>query len=138
MLYQIYLKFISIYTIDYQDSKGFTALHYSAMFNRLESTKLLLKAGADFTIVNNNNQTALDLAQEFSNLELGTQIQLQSEGKSVDSSKWFEPTIDQDYLSDSCDEERLNFNENSFRLEISRPSSTIESNFNFEKKFNLI
>ncbi len=129
----ISLHYKSIYTIDYQDAKGFTALHYSAIYNRLESTKLLLKAGADLAIVNDYNQTAQELAQEYSNFELAAQIKLQSEGKSVDSNKWFEPTVDQEYFSESCDEGKPDSNDNSYRVDRSRPSSLIESNQSFLK-----
>lgn len=41
-----------------------TALHLSAMHDRRECIKLLLRSGADFEIKNSQNKTALDVAKE--------------------------------------------------------------------------
>ena len=45
-----------------QDKDGWTALMYAASKNSLEAAKILLDAGADFSIKNNKGQTALSIA----------------------------------------------------------------------------
>ncbi|CAG9816731.1 unnamed protein product [Phaedon cochleariae] len=44
-----------------------TALHLCALYDRVECMKLLLRSGADATIRNSHNKTAMDIAQEMSN-----------------------------------------------------------------------
>lgn len=130
----------SMYTIDYQDAKGFTALHYSAIYNRIESAKILLKVGIDVSRLNDYNQTAYDVAHQYSNIELANQIKLHSEGKPIDLIKWSEPQIvnsDEELLSDSLDDDKPEFNELPFnnynnynhntRVQRIRPMSMIES-----------
>lgn len=97
----------SNYTIDYQDAKGLTALHYSAIHNRIQSAKMLLKAGADISVIDNDNKTALDSAKQFSNFELAENISLYSEGKPIDSVNCFDEIINEEqYLSDSFEDSR--------------------------------
>ena len=120
-----------MYTIDYQDSKGYTALHYAAMYNRLESTKILLRAGCDVTVSSDYNQTAFDLANQYSHNELAKQFQLHAEGKPIDSVKWLEPSDDEYLSTDSVDEEKIDFSDiqpSPNRVQRSRPLSMIESN----------
>jgi ankyrin repeat protein len=57
--------------IDYQDIKGYTALHHSCKtMNRTNFSKLLIKNGADIKIRNLFGFTALDLAIEIKNKEI--------------------------------------------------------------------
>ena len=51
----------NINIIDEKDEFGLTALHYSAKYNLHEHVDVLLNAGADPSIVNNDGQTALHL-----------------------------------------------------------------------------
>lgn len=51
--------------IDRVTTDGETALHLSARHDRAEAMKLLLRAGADPTIRNKQEKTALDIAQEM-------------------------------------------------------------------------
>jgi len=41
-----------------------TALHLCAIHDKPECMKLLLRSGADFTLKNGNDRTALEIAQE--------------------------------------------------------------------------
>ena len=51
--------------IDRTSIAGETALHLSARHDRAEAMKLLLRAGADPTLRNNQDKTPLDIAQEL-------------------------------------------------------------------------
>lgn len=51
--------------IDRTSIAGETALHLSARHDRAEAMKLLLRAGADPTLRNNQEKTPLDIAQEM-------------------------------------------------------------------------
>ncbi|XP_043288537.1 arfGAP with SH3 domain, ANK repeat and PH domain-containing protein isoform X1 [Venturia canescens] len=51
--------------IDRTSLAGETALHLSARHDRAEAMKLLLRAGADPTLRNNQDKTPLDIAQEM-------------------------------------------------------------------------
>uniref|UniRef100_A0A336MP85 CSON004834 protein n=1 Tax=Culicoides sonorensis TaxID=179676 RepID=A0A336MP85_CULSO len=46
------------------DFRSATALHLCAWYDRRECMKLLLRIGCDYTIMNENGQTALDIARE--------------------------------------------------------------------------
>jgi hypothetical protein len=48
--------------LDKQDSRGMTALHYSAPCNQLEPAKYLVARGCSLTVQNTHSETALDLA----------------------------------------------------------------------------
>lgn len=50
---------------DARDSAGDTPLHDAARFGHAEVVGLLLKAGADPSIKNNNGQTVLDVAVQY-------------------------------------------------------------------------
>lgn len=120
----------SMYTMDYQDSNGYTALHYAAMYNRVESAKILLKAGCDVSIVSDYNQKPYDIAQQYGHIELMKQFQLHTEGKPIDSVKWLEPSDDEYLSTDSVDDEKTVFNDIHLipkRVQRSRPLSMIES-----------
>jgi ankyrin repeat protein len=53
-----------------QDTKkGMSALHRAAMFGRTECVKLLVDAGADATLTDNEGRTALQLAYEYWSIE---------------------------------------------------------------------
>jgi len=43
---------------------GSTPLHYCAMYERTEPAKLLLRAGVDLQVQDNEKQTALDVAKQ--------------------------------------------------------------------------
>ena len=64
-----------------QDKEGWTALHRAVLFNSLPSPgiiRILLKAGADWTIRDNHNDTALGIAKvryEKGRYTYGTLIQ---------------------------------------------------------------
>jgi hypothetical protein len=49
--------------LDARDQLGFTALHLAAQGGRAEAIRLLLQAGADPSIRNNNGRTPLDVAR---------------------------------------------------------------------------
>ena len=105
--------------------KGYTALHYSALYNRIESTKLLLKAGINTNALNNYNQTAYDIAIEYANFDLAEQIKRHIEGKPLDQIKCFDQS--EEDLSDSLDNDKNDLNDHSFGFEHSRPDSMNES-----------
>lgn len=50
--------------IDSQNDKGRTALHCASKCGNADALILLLEAGADDTIVDNDNKTALDYVEE--------------------------------------------------------------------------
>ena len=52
------------------DKMGNTGLHYSVIYDKSESMKLLLRSNANINIKNNDRKTALDLAKERSNHRL--------------------------------------------------------------------
>lgn len=47
-----------------------TPLMYAAKYGKLEAAKALVKAGADFKIINKDKETALDYAVKYKNKEL--------------------------------------------------------------------
>jgi len=53
--------------VNQKDVDGMTALHYAAFFGKLDIAQLLINNNADKTIKNNDDQTALDLAQKNRN-----------------------------------------------------------------------
>ena len=48
--------------LDWQNNNGWTALHVSAFNNRIEITQVLIDAGADKTIYNNDGDLPYELA----------------------------------------------------------------------------
>lgn len=42
-----------------------TALHLAALYDKVECMKLLLRSGADTTLLNSQNKTAMDIAEEL-------------------------------------------------------------------------
>jgi hypothetical protein len=93
----------SKFTINYQDRDGNTALHYCAIYNRVEATKLLLKANAKITLRNKMGHTALEIAYNLQHLDLVKQVNLFIQGKPVDKIDLI-CLYDRDYMSDSGDE----------------------------------
>lgn len=61
---------ISGIDINLQTTDGHTALMFATHLDRAEIVKKLLEAGADWSIKNNLNETALDLAKKQSHLEI--------------------------------------------------------------------
>ncbi|CAF0728831.1 unnamed protein product [Brachionus calyciflorus] len=76
------------YKIDYQDIDGNTALHYCALYNRIDSTKLLLKSNANYKIKNQSGLTPIEIADNLTNIECENQISLFSEGKPMEKIDW--------------------------------------------------
>jgi ankyrin repeat protein len=79
---------------------GNTALHYAALYNRLESVKILLKANVNIDIVNTNYQTAYELANINKNHELANEIRMCGEGKPISCIKWFDHNDEDEFFSD--------------------------------------
>ena len=104
---------------------GNTALHYSALFNRIESAKILLKASINIEAVNNYNQTAYEIANKHSHFEVAKQIKLQMEGKPLNCIKWLDQ-YEEDFLSDGMEED---FPDTPSKLERPRPASMMENKF---------
>lgn len=68
--YDSYLaKFLNDKNINDKNGKGQTALMFAVEENIIKAVKFLLDAGADTTIKNNNDKTALDIAQDKNNEE---------------------------------------------------------------------
>lgn len=42
-----------------------TALHFCALYDKVECMKLLLRSGANANLKNSNNKTAMDIAQDL-------------------------------------------------------------------------
>lgn len=56
--------FLSVGDPDRKDFlQGYTALHYAAKEDNLECLELLLEAGGDYNITNNNGTTCLDISK---------------------------------------------------------------------------
>lgn len=53
------------HSIDSKDDRGRTPLHYACRSGRIESVSVLLKAGADITMLDKNNFTPLHTCAEF-------------------------------------------------------------------------
>lgn len=47
-----------------EELRSATALHLCAWYDRRECIKLLLRIGCDYTVCNDNGQTALDIARQ--------------------------------------------------------------------------
>lgn len=89
----------------------------------------MLKAGINTNALNNYNQTAYDLAIEYSNFDLADQIKLHMDGKPIDQIKCFDHS--EEDMSDSLDDEKNDLNDQSFGFEHSRPESMNDSKFIF-------
>ncbi|RNA11327.1 arf-GAP with SH3 ANK repeat and PH domain-containing 2, partial [Brachionus plicatilis] len=79
--------------IDYQDIDGNSAVHYCALYNRIDSIKLLLKSNANVRLKNKAGLTALQIADNSTNFECAEQISLFVQGKplaKIDWMVWFE------------------------------------------------
>jgi ankyrin repeat protein len=58
--------FLSVGDPDRKDFlQGYTALHYAAKEDHLECLELLLEAGGDYNITNNNGTTCLDISKFY-------------------------------------------------------------------------
>ena len=91
------------FSLNHQDREGNTALHYCAIYNQVESTKLLLKANACVKIKNRMGHSALDLAVNLEHPDVVKQIGLFLQGKPVDKIDLM-CLYDRDYMSDSADD----------------------------------
>lgn len=67
--YDIIIK-KNIKVIDIPDNNGITPLMIACKNCNIDTVKVLLRLGADITIVDNNNKTAYDYACEHNNTEL--------------------------------------------------------------------
>jgi ankyrin repeat protein len=69
--YKIIIELLSIYPegINKRNKDGNTVLHLACINFNIENVKLLLAYGADYNIVNNNEQTALSITQSWNNIE---------------------------------------------------------------------
>jgi hypothetical protein len=116
------------YSINYQDSDGNTALHYSVIFSRIESVKILLRANINIKLKNKNGLTAWDIATQLNNTDCLKQINLFLEGKAIGKIEWFF-TLDEDYMSDGMEIEDIDFGEsvanNNYALHSRNPSLLI-------------
>jgi ankyrin repeat protein len=54
--------------LDQEDKEGNTALHYAALYNRMEEFKLLLSGGINYGIKNKGNLTAVQYAPKYESL----------------------------------------------------------------------
>lgn len=82
-----------MYKIDYQDIDGNSAIHYCALYNRVDAVKLLLKSNANIHVKNKAGLTALEIADNLNNVECAEQISLFIDGKplfKIDWMFWFE------------------------------------------------
>ena len=98
--------------VDIQDHFGNTALHYSALNGNLAVTELLLSGGADRTIVNSDDKTALNIAFDSKHDDMFllllshpvTSTDDESLSPSPSSTPEFE-SEETDYELDGCNEE---------------------------------
>ncbi len=58
------------HSIDYRDEWGYTALHWAAYYGNDKFIELLLKNGIQMDVINDDAQTALDLAEDEKTREL--------------------------------------------------------------------
>ena len=73
-------------------------MHYCALYNRVDSVKLLIKSNANIHLTNKAGLTALEIADNLNNLECAEQINLFIDGKplfKIDWMFWFESDTDQ-------------------------------------------
>lgn len=56
--------------INSQNSQGYTALHRAAKFGQWDDVRLLLKNGANVTLLTNTNDTALHFACEIGHIRI--------------------------------------------------------------------
>ncbi|XP_040118484.1 ankyrin repeat domain-containing protein 55 isoform X2 [Oryx dammah] len=69
--------------INHQDNEGMTALHWAAFHNRPQHTQMLLKKGADPTLVDKDFKTALHWAVQSGNRMLCSIILSHHQGPSI-------------------------------------------------------
>ncbi|RVE57347.1 hypothetical protein OJAV_G00215270 [Oryzias javanicus] len=67
--------------LDKRTAEGNTALHYSVLYHKPESLKLLLKAKAALNTVNSNGETALDIARRLQHSHCIELLELAQSGK---------------------------------------------------------
>ncbi|XP_041827891.1 arf-GAP with SH3 domain, ANK repeat and PH domain-containing protein 3 isoform X2 [Melanotaenia boesemani] len=67
--------------LEKKTTEGNTALHYSVLYHKPESLKLLLKAKAALHIVNSNGETALDVARRLQHSYCIELLELAQNGK---------------------------------------------------------
>lgn len=65
--------------VDLQDVNGWTALHFAAGANCVESARILADRGANLTVVAENGYTPLQWAQRLSNHEVAEELRLRLE-----------------------------------------------------------
>ncbi|XP_066887091.1 ankyrin repeat domain-containing protein 55 isoform X3 [Kogia breviceps] len=73
----------SLNEINHQDSEGMTPLHWAAFHNRPQHTQMLLKKGADPTVVDKDFKTALHWAVQSGNRILCSIILSHHQGPSI-------------------------------------------------------
>ena len=115
------LKLVYSSNINYQDNNGNSALHYCAIHNRTEVSKILLKANIDISLKNKEGSNAFELANKFSHVDIVKQIKQLMIGNKVDDIVWI-GLFDEDYLSDTVDDTEYQSSNSSNR---SRPVSMI-------------
>ncbi|XP_051709403.2 ankyrin repeat domain-containing protein 55 isoform X1 [Oryctolagus cuniculus] len=82
-LLTVLLQQSSLSEINHQDNEGMTPLHWAAFHNRPQHTQLLLKKGADPTLVDKDFKTALHWAVQSGNRILCSIILSHPQGPSI-------------------------------------------------------
>ncbi|XP_029349647.1 arf-GAP with SH3 domain, ANK repeat and PH domain-containing protein 3 isoform X2 [Echeneis naucrates] len=67
--------------LEKRTAEGNTALHYSVLYHKPESLKLLLKAKAALHTVNSSGETALDIARRLQHIQCVDLLELAQSGK---------------------------------------------------------
>ncbi|XP_029114188.1 arf-GAP with SH3 domain, ANK repeat and PH domain-containing protein 3 isoform X1 [Scleropages formosus] len=67
--------------LEKKTQEGNTALHYSAIYNKPECVKLLLKGKAVLSTANQNGETALDIARRLQHMSCAELLELAQSGK---------------------------------------------------------
>ncbi|XP_032136390.1 ankyrin repeat domain-containing protein 55 [Sapajus apella] len=82
-LLTVLLQQSNLSEINHQDNEGMTPLHWAAFHNQLQHTQMLLKKGADPTLVDKDFKTALHWAVQSGNRILCTIILSHHQGPSI-------------------------------------------------------
>lgn len=85
--------------------------------NRIEATKILLKANIDYNKRNKDGFTAFELANRLMHFDCAKQIKYLVSGGKVDDVEWI-GLFDEDYISDTVDD-------NDYSIHRARPISMI-------------
>lgn len=76
-------------SVDLQDQNGWTALHFAAGANCVESARILADRGANLSVVAENGYTPLQWAQRLCNHEVAEEIRTRMEtGQNSSNSRW--------------------------------------------------